>query len=99
MQRTSILLPENLKVRAEAQARRQGISLGELIRRQLGKVARPKSKKKKKKSLRDDPAFQFYLKKQSELPPVSDTATDVAVNHDKYLAEAMDEEMKRWRRR
>jgi hypothetical protein len=90
MHRTTILLPEDLRVSAEAVARRQGISLGELIRRQLGIVT--KSKKTNKR--RDDPLFKYYANIQS--PSVKGTE-DVALNHDKYLAEAMESEIRRWR--
>ena len=90
MHRTTILLPEELRASAEAVARRQGISLGELIRRQLKVVA--KSKKKKKRS--DDPLFRYYAKIQ---PPSADDTDDGALNHDKYLAEAMESEIRRWK--
>ena len=90
MHRTTILLPEDLRASAEACARRKGISLGELIRRQLKVVAKPK----KAKSRRDDPVFKHYAKMQS--PSVKGTE-DVALNHDKYLAEAMESEIRRWR--
>ena len=93
MHRTTILLPEDLKVSAEAHARQQGISLGELIRRQLGRAT--KSKKTRKR--RDDPVFRYYAGKSSHPRPVKDRATDVALNHDKYLAEAMEAEIRRWR--
>lgn len=89
MHRTTILLPEDLRASAEAHARGLGISLGELIRRQLGVVT--KSKKKKKRS--DDPLFRHYADVQ---PPSADDIEDGALNHDKYLAQAMEEEIRRW---
>jgi metal-responsive CopG/Arc/MetJ family transcriptional regulator len=91
MHRTTILLPEDLQASAEAVARRQGISLGELIRRQLRVVA----KSKKAKSRRDDPVFRHHLGHHHE--NVEDTATDVVLNHDKYIAEALEAEVRRWR--
>jgi hypothetical protein len=90
MHRTTILLPEELRASAEAVARQRGISLGELIRRQLGIV----TKSKKAKSRRDDPIFRHYANMQS--PAVKGTE-DVALNHDKYLAEALEAEIRRWR--
>jgi hypothetical protein len=90
MHRTTILLPEDLQASAEACARRQGISLGELIRRQLGIV----TKSKKAKSRRDDPVFRYHLGRHHE--NVKDTATDGVLNHDKYIAEALEAEVRRW---
>ncbi len=57
MHRTTILLPEDLKASAEAHARRQGISVGELIRRQLKVVTKSKKTTGKTASRRDDPLF------------------------------------------
>ena len=93
MHRTTVLLPEDLKASAEAHARREGISLGELIRRELGAVV--KSNKTKKR--RDDPVFRHHAGKGKHLELAKDTATDVALNHDRYLAEGMEAEMRRWR--
>ena len=90
MHRTTILLPEDLRASAEAHARRKGISLAELIRRQLGIVT--KSKKTNKRS--DDPLFRHYADVQ---PPSVDDIEDCALNHDKYIAQAMEEEIRRWR--
>ena len=95
MHRTTILLPEDLRASAEAYARRQGISVGELIRRQLGKVTRSKKATKKAKSRSDDPVFRHHM--GPPLGSVKDTATDVALNHDKYIAEALEAEVRRWR--
>lgn len=91
MHRTTILLPEELRASAEAVARRQGISLGELIRRQLKVVA--KSSKKKKRS--DDPIFRYHARK---LPaPDKGAVEDGVANHDKYIAEALEAEVRRWK--
>jgi len=95
MHRTTILLPEDLQASAEAHARRQGISLGELIRRQLGKLTKSKKATKEAKSRRDDPVFRHHTGGHPE--KIKDTATDVALNHDKYLAEALEAEIRRWR--
>jgi hypothetical protein len=91
MHRTTILLPVDLRASAEAHARRQGISLGELIRRQLKRVA----KSKKAKSRRDDPVFRYHLGRHHK--NVKDTVTDGVLNHDKYIAEALEAEVRRWR--
>jgi hypothetical protein len=90
MHRTTILLPEDLRASAEAVARRQGISLGELIRRQLKAVARPSKAAKR----RDDPVFRHHT--GGPFKSVKDTATDVVLNHDKYIAEALEAEVRRW---
>jgi ribosomal protein L27 len=91
MHRTTILLPEELRISAEAHARGQGISLGELIRRQLGTAT--KSKKTGKR--RDDPIFRYHI--QEHPGKVKDRATDVALHHDKYIAAALEAEVRRWR--
>jgi hypothetical protein len=93
MHRTTILLPEDLRASAEAHARRLGISLGELIRRQLGKL----TKSKKVKNRRDDPVFRYHTGRDGHSLITKDTATDVVLNHDRYLAEAMEAEIRRWR--
>ncbi|WP_131989245.1 ribbon-helix-helix domain-containing protein [Chthoniobacter flavus] len=76
MHRTTILLPEDLRRRAETVAATRGLSLSELIRRQLEKVAGPASKPS---SRRDDPLFK-KLKPSSKATP-----RDLAANHDHYL--------------
>ena len=91
MHRTTILLPKDLKAGAEAHARGQGISLGELIRRQLGIVI----KSKKAKSRRDDPIFRYHARKPPAL--AKEAVEDGALNHDKYIAEALEAEIRRWR--
>jgi len=89
--RTTILLPEDLRSSAEAQARREGISLGELIRRQLRAV----TVSSKAGNRRNDPVFRYHTSNNFE--PAEDTAEDVSINHDKYLAEALEAEIRRWR--
>ncbi len=91
MHRTTILLPEELRSGAEAYARRKGISLGELIRRQLGKLIKPKKANKRD----DDPIFRYHTRKHVE--PVGNPVEDGVANHDKYIAEAFEAEMRRWR--
>ncbi len=76
MHRTTILLPEDLRRRAEGAAASLGLSLSELIRRQLEKVADPATKSRGR---RDDPLFR-NLKPSSKATP-----KDLAANHDRYL--------------
>jgi hypothetical protein len=91
MHRTTILLPEDLRVSAEACARRQGISVGELIRRQLRIV----TKSKKAKSRRDDPIFRYHARNHPE--PAKGAVEDGVANHDKYIAEPLEAEVRRWK--
>jgi hypothetical protein len=71
MHRTTILLPEELHRAAEQEARRMGLSLGELIRRRL----RPALKKTQAEA----PAFYTRTPWREEGPG------DYSVQHDKYL--------------
>jgi len=79
MHRTTILLPPELQVEAEAVARSQGISLGELIRRQLQAVTPQKVRRKRS----NDPIFKKFKVWDGPVPP------DISLNHDKYLYEEM----------
>jgi hypothetical protein len=94
MHRTTILLPEDLRADADAHARRLGISLGELIRRQLKSLARPLKLTKAAKR-RDDPVFRYYAEKRTA-PGLAELKDGVS-NHDKYIAEGLEAEMRRWR--
>jgi hypothetical protein len=76
MHRTTILLPEDLRRRAESAAQRHGLSLSELIRRQLEKVADPATKSGTRHK---DPLFQHRK------PSGKATPRDLASNHDSYL--------------
>jgi len=76
MHRTTILLPEDLRRRAESVAASQGLSLSELIRRQLAKVASPATKSP---SRRDDPLFKNWK------PSGKATPRDLSTDHDRYL--------------
>lgn len=89
MHRTTILLPEDLRAHAEACAQQQGISLGELIRRQLQMVAKGSGETNR----RDDPLFRRYAKTLTKVK-----ATEkIAASHDQVLAEAMEAEISQWR--
>lgn len=75
MNRTTIMLPPDLKIRAADEASRRGISLGELIRRSLElNLARERTA-----AGAVDPLFA-----DTELFD-GPTPDDLAENHDKYL--------------
>ena len=73
MKRTTIMLPQDLKARAERQAREEGLSLGELIRRSLARsVSRPAS-------VAEDPIFYDDATYAGEIPE------GYVADHDDYL--------------
>ena len=72
MHRTTILLPEELRRRADQLARSEGISVGELIRRLLDAASR-------NEIVEEAPAF--YRRK----PWTGAVPSDLAENHDAYL--------------
>ncbi len=72
MKRTTIMLPERLKTRAEREARRRGISLGELVRVSLQATTGGGG-------AGDDPLFADKAVFSGESP------ADLAVDHDRYL--------------
>lgn len=72
MHRTTILLPNELKSQAERQARREGISLSELIRIRLSKSIDQKDK---------PTAAAFF----SRVPWSGDAPVDLSARHDDYL--------------
>lgn len=76
MHRTTILLPEDLRQRAQTVAAKQGLSLSKLIRQQLEKIAGPMAKKQ---SRRADPLFKNWKPSGKAIPP------DLSDNHDRYL--------------
>lgn len=71
MHRTTILLPEDLHRAAEDEARKQGLSLGELIRQRLRPVLEARRE--------DKPAFF------SRTPWSGEGPSDFSAHHDKYL--------------
>mgnify|MGYP000371072800 CR=1 FL=1 len=73
MIRSTILLPESLKQKAEQVASSRGISLSELIRRQLAKVT------KNLKTWDDDPIFA------ESTTWIKETPEDMSSDHDTYL--------------
>ncbi|MBW2534347.1 MAG: ribbon-helix-helix protein, CopG family [Deltaproteobacteria bacterium] len=74
MNRTSLMLPPELKARASRRAQQLGISLGELVRQALTEYLRPAPTSEPSDPLLDDDAvFE------------GDAPADVAANHDRYL--------------
>lgn len=71
MHRTTILIPEELKSQAELQARREGLSLSELIRRRLSESIDAEGR----------PSAAFF----SRQPWSGDTPVDLSTRHDDYL--------------
>ena len=74
MQRTTIMLPEGLKVRALRQAEMQKISLGEFIRRSLMRsIQQPHKRHQQDPLLADDAVFRGPVPR------------DLSRHHDRYL--------------
>ncbi len=72
MQRTTIMLPEELKLKAIQKANKQGVSLGELIRAALMQLCAKNDKY-------HDPLFDENNVYDGDLPD------DISLNHDDYL--------------
>ena len=73
MQRTTIMLPHDLKIRAEEVSRRKGVPLGELIREGL------KDLLNKNESVTGDPFFKDTAVYKGHAPK------NVSKAHDDYL--------------
>lgn len=73
MTRTTIMLPEDLKLRAQEAARRLGVSLGELIRESL------ESRLEARGARQDDPLFEDVPVYHGDVP------ADISEEHDRYL--------------
>jgi hypothetical protein len=76
MKRTTVMIPDDLKIRAANRAQSEGISLGEFIRTSLEKALRDASRE-----YPDDPFLADGCVYEE------DTPSDLAQNHDKYLSE------------
>ena len=76
MKRTSVMIPEDLKIRAAKRANAVGISLGEFIRESLEKAL-----KTNPADVLDDPFLSDNAVFEGETP------VDLALDHDKYLYE------------
>ena len=74
MKRTTVMLPEDLKLKAEKRAEKMGISLGEFIRLSLEAQIRLK---------KDESQDDFFLSDDAIFS--GDVPVDISVNHDKYL--------------
>ena len=77
MQRTTIMLPPELKEKATRRAREKGISLGELLRESLTIALEAKEASLRK----DDPLFADQVVFDGEAPE------DIAERHDRHLYE------------
>ncbi|MGH9463559.1 MAG: CopG family transcriptional regulator [Vicinamibacteria bacterium] len=75
MKRTSIMLPSELKSRAERRALRRGISLGEPVRESLESALETSEVEKR----REDPLFKDEARFGGDVP------SDLAHRHDEYL--------------
>jgi hypothetical protein len=74
MKRTTIMLPEELRLRASKRAARIGVSLGELIRQSLADTLRQAKRRRE-----EDPLFADRRVFTGDAP------SDASVNHDKYI--------------
>lgn len=75
MKRTTIMLPDDLKMRAHHRASGMGISLGELIRESLEDILGHSDEEK----LTEDPLFADDAVYNGKAP------RDLSQNHDRYL--------------
>ena len=75
MKRTTVMLPQDLKMRAVRFANDMGVSLGELIRESLESVL----SRSKKKAATDDSLFSDNAVFKGKCPG------DLSKNHDYYL--------------
>lgn len=76
MHRTTIMLPEELKIMAQHRSQEMGVSLGELIRECLETEL-----DRKKRLAVDDPLFSDTAVFSGKAP------SNVSLNHDDYLFE------------
>ncbi len=75
MHRTTLMLPSELKARAQQRARDLGVSLGELVRRAIeSELGRSPARRRTEDPLFADPAVWS-----------GDAPLDGATNHDRYL--------------
>ena len=75
MQRTTIMLPPTLKLRAQQLAQERGVSLGDLVRQALDALLGQAGKE----GAAPDPLFADEALWDGDTPP------DLAQNHDAYL--------------
>src|SRR5258708_37274467 len=85
MMRTTLMLPEKLKSQAQQEARRQGVSLGQFIRKAVeANLTRSNGK--------DDAPHPFF---DDDFVIADDGPADVAENHDQYLARSLARDQRR----
>ncbi|MDA8140366.1 MAG: ribbon-helix-helix domain-containing protein [Desulfobacteraceae bacterium] len=73
MQRTTIMLPEDLKARAEEKSRQQGVSLGEFVREALTKLLNDINNDTEDSFFSDNAIF------------TGDAPKDLSSHHDDYI--------------
>ncbi len=81
MTRTSIMLTQEIKEKAIGEARAQGISFGEFVRRAL-EQAIVHHKRKKSFDRSQDPLFQEMYTLSSK---IQSSISDASIHHDDYL--------------
>ena len=74
MKRTTVMIPQDLKIRAERRANSEGLSLGAFIREALENALKSNAA-----GTNDDPFLNDNALYKG------DTEADLAQNHDKYL--------------
>jgi hypothetical protein len=74
MHRTTILLPHELRLKAQRQAQARGVSLGELIRQALNLIL--------SHPLKSEPVDSFFTDRVSYQGPAP---SDLSENHDRHL--------------
>lgn len=84
MWKTTLMLPIELKERAQRIARTRGISFGELMRQSLESTV---VTEESKRTLDDDP---FWADLRNLPPAELEGPTDAAANHDHYLYDEPD---------
>jgi len=84
MKRTTIMLPTDLKVKSQREARRQGVSLGQMIRKSLETEL---AQAKKPRQRRFFPGFDWTF--------TDDGPPDLVANLDKYLNEVRERDYQR----
>ena len=77
MNKTTILLPEDLKRRASALAKKRGTTLSAFIRKQLERSV--EQDEANVGSRKEDPLFSNWNPSDADLP------SDLSANHDRYL--------------
>ena len=77
MNKTTILLPDDLRNRARTLAKKRGTTLSGLIRKQLEQAVNEDESAIQNRT--EDPLFSSWK------PSAANTPVDLSVNHDQYL--------------